>query len=339
MTVAGTAQVPQTVKVKDLGGLPTNGVVTVGAYGILDIVPTELPPIHGSGVSGGKAEIVVQTNGLLRLSQERAFSSYRQIIRLQGGDWETGHGFEYDERADKHFYANDLTLADGACVSGLPVRVGFRAYYPAWRVLGAAPSVCHAPVIAFKTPLDSGKETFFQLYVEDVTGDAAADFIMNGRINLYSGSDDFDEITLVKAGDGCVLQNGASELVMPTEIKRGAWIFGRSGVSEGAQEFRLEGETTLGLAAAVSNGLAKVVVNAPAKFSFGKDSLLTLDALELADGASLALEGAFGKRSLHVAAEVTEDVLARISCAEGDVFQDEAGYIRAEPKPFLMLIR
>jgi hypothetical protein len=116
-------------------------------------------------------------------------------------------------------------------------------------------------------------------------------------------------------------------------------VFGKSGVSEGKQEFHLEGGTTLGLAAGVSNGLGKVLVKAPARLSFSEDTLLTLDELVLDENARLDIEGTFGKRSLHVAASLSESMLSRISCPEGRVMQDDEGYIRPRIKPLVITVR
>ncbi|MBR6585848.1 MAG: hypothetical protein IKK82_00385 [Kiritimatiellae bacterium] len=339
ISICGTAEVPQRLRIADLGGLPTNGVVTVEPYGILDIALADLPEIHGSGVSGGTTEIVVQTNGLLRLSRERAFSCGRQIIRLQGGMWEVGHGLADKDHADYHLYANDLTFADGAKMFGVPARIGFRTAFPAWRVLGSRPSVCDSGLIILKNKLDEKNDTVFQMYVEDVTQDGEVDFTMNGPMNLFASSDDYDEVAVRKVGDGTVLQNGVSELKYETFILRGAWIFGKSGVSLGEQEFHLAGDTMIGLENGVSNGLGKVVVKAPATLQMGEDSLLTLNELELAAGATLEIKGDFSKQSLYVASPVPATTLRRISCPEGRVMQDEEGYIRPRIKTFVISVR
>jgi hypothetical protein len=250
---------------------------------------------------------------------------------------EVGYGMLNDNRTEYHHYANDLTLADGARVYGTPVRAGFRMAYPAWRVIGTVPSVCDSCLLLLD--FVDAVDTVFNLYVEDVTKDAQTDFTMNGRINRYQDNTTFDDVTVTKTGEGTVLQNGVSELKYETLIKRGAWVFGKSGVSEGKQEFHLEGGTTLGLAAGVSNGLGKVLVKAPAKLSFSEDTLLTLDELVLDENARLDIEGTFGKRSLHVAASLSESMLSRISCPEGRVMQDDEGYIRPRIKPLVITVR
>jgi hypothetical protein len=205
--------------------------------------------------------------------------------------------------------------------------------------MGSLPSVCDSGLIAMEWPDRS--PTIFKLYVEDVTEDDNADFIMNGRFNHYrdDGVITLANITIEKTGDGTILQNGGSEIVNPTMISRGAWVVGCRGVSEGAQEFRLEGGTTLGLADGVSNGLAKVVVKAPATLQMGEGSLLVLDDMELASGANLAIEGSFGKTSLLVTKALPSSVVSRISCPEGRVTQDKDGYIRPRIKTFSIIIR
>ncbi|MBO5940768.1 MAG: hypothetical protein J6R18_06210 [Kiritimatiellae bacterium] len=337
ITIKGTAEVPQGLKIDNLGGLPTNGLVKVGSYGILDISMTELPPIHGSGVSAGTTEIVVEENGLLRIAQARSLTISRNIIRLLGGNMQTIHEDAKGDHADYHMYANDLTFSDGARLYGrVPVRVGYGTKYPCWRVLGTKPSVCDSGLIALS---HGGVNTSFRLYVEDVTGDESPDFFINGRMNLYAGNDDFNDINIMKLGEGTFVQNGASEIVQPNLLYRGSWIFGNSGVSEGSQEFHLAGDTTLGLANGVSNGLAKVVVKASANLQFGEGSLLTLNEIELDGNSMLELKGDFTKKSLYVSSIVPAGVLARIRCPEGRVMQDKDGYVRPRVKTFSVIIR
>jgi hypothetical protein len=333
MTVCGELGLTRSVRVTDLGGLPTNGLVTVGQYGILDLNATAA--MHGDGISGGGTEIVVYTNGLLRLSKRSVLSTWKQQIRLYGGNWECGYQMAQTASSDHHHYANTLTLSDGARLYGSPPRVGFRTVTPAWRVTGSVPSVCDSGLHLLSW---ESRHTVFQLYVEDVTGDEGADLYFNGPLHLFE-SDAFTNITVRKTGDGTFLQNGVSTLKRENELWRGAWVFGKSGVSEGKQEFHLEGGTTLGLAAGVSNGLGKVLVKAPAKLSFSEDTLLTLDELVLDENARLDIEGTFGKRSLHVAASLSESMLSRISCPEGRVMQDDEGYIRPRIKPLVITVR
>ena len=183
--------------------------------------------------------------------------------------------------------------------------------------------------------------TIFRLYVEDVTKDGAADFVVNGALKMYPDSRTYDNITLHKIGDGTVLQNGYSEVKLPTEIWRGGWTFGKSGVSHGSQEFVLEGGTTLALASGVSNGLAKVTVKAPATLELGAGSLLTLDDLEASSGKNLKIEGEFGKgiKSVHVARALPRSVLAYVRCEDGRVSQDDEGYLCPMPKVFYITVR
>ena len=158
---------------------------------------------------------------------------------------------------------------------------------------------------------------------------------------MYPDSRTYDDITLRKIGDGAVLQNGYSEVKLPTEIWRGGWTFGKSGVSHGSQEFVLEGGTTLALASGVSNGLAKVTVKAPATLELGEGSLLTLSDLNASAGATLRMEGEFGKgiKSVHVARTLPRSVLAYVRCEDGRVSQDDEGYLCPMPKVFYMTVR
>jgi hypothetical protein len=338
MNACGEAALRHVVRVTDLGGLPTNGVVTVGPYATLDLAPLTDPALHGDGVSGGNTEIIVETNGLLQLSRRSVFSTWKQKLRLNGGACEYGHGMRQGQTSDQHFYANTVVLRDGARIFGAPPRVGFRTYTPAWIVTGDRPCICDSGVTMLAWTRDPDTETVYQLYVEDVTKDAEPDLLMNGRFYLFPDNT-YSNITVRKTGAGTLLQKGLSTVKRETSVWCGAWIFGASGVSSGKQTFLLEGGTTLGLSAGVSNGLEKVVVKAPATFTFGEGSLLTLDALELGAKGKLELAGDFGKRSLHVATKLPYATLSRLSCAEGLVIQDENGYVRPKPKSMTLMIR
>ena len=327
-----------TLRVTDLGGLPTNGTVTVGPYGILNLDATGAQ-VHGYGISSSTATIVVQTNGQLTLSRQSMFApSLAQRVRLYGGAVNYG-GTRLRKEEDNLLYANNLMLADGARMYGARPRIGFQTTVPVWIVTGSAPSVCDSGVI-FMDFLSGTQDTVFRLYVEDVTSDEGADLIWNGPLSLLDGSTTYDDISVRKLGEGTVLQNGVSTLKEPTEIWRGTWVFGASGISENAQEFKLEGDTTLALAAGVSNGLGKVTVNAPATLKFGEGSLLTLNSIEVAENSTLTIDGEFADTTLRVAERVSSAQLARINFDGGRVEQDANGYImRRKPKGFRILVR
>ena len=338
MTVRGdkTAGVTNIVRIVHKNGLP-EGPVLVEENGILDI---DFPnaAVNGSGVSNAEAKLEVRTNGLLRASEKNVLATYEQSIRLYGGSCEFGHGLAQGK--DHSLGAGDLLMSDGARLFGSSPRVGFQMTNPVWRVTGNLPSVCDSGAFLMKKP-NVAEPTIFRLYVEDVTKDGTADFVVNGALKMYPDSRTYDDITLRKIGDGTVLQNGYSEVKLPTEIWRGGWTFGKSGVSHGSQEFVLEGGTTLALASGVSNGLAKVTVKAPATLELGAGSLLTLDDLEASSGKNLKIEGEFGKgiKSVHVARVLPRSVLAYVRCEDGRVSQDDEGYLCPMPKVFYMTVR
>ena len=322
--------------VTHINGLP-EGPVLIDENGILDLDISNAK-VNGSGVSNAEAEFVVYTNGLLRASKSNVLAAYEQSIRIVGGGCEFGHGLVLTK--DNSLGASDLLMSDGARLFGSSPRVGFQMTNPVWRVTGNLPSVCDSGAFLMKKP-NVAEPTIFRLYVEDVTKDGAADFVVNGALKMYPDSRTYDDITLCKIGDGTVLQNGYSEVKLPTEIWRGGWTFGKSGVSHGSQEFVLEGGTRLALAAGVSNGLAKVTVKAPATLELGAGSLLTLDDLDASAGATLRMEGEFGKgiKSVHVARALPRSVLSYVRCEDGRVSQDDEGYLCPMPKVFYITVR
>ena len=341
MSVEGAPSVSVTnvLRITDLGGLPTNGIVTIGAYGVLNL-DVQGAPVHGGGVSASSARIDVHTNGTLVLSRQNLFAPARtQRVRLFGGSINYG-GSTLSKSADNLLYANNLVLTDGARMYGARPRIGFQTTYPTWIVTGSEPSVCDSGAI-FMDYTSGGDDTVFKLWVDDVTGDGDADFVWNGPMSLPDGSTTYDDITVRKMGEGTMLQNGVSGLKYATEIWRGSWVFGQSGVSENAQEFRLAGDTTLELAAGVSNGLGKVTVNAPATLKFGEGSLLTLNCLEVTENATLTIDGELTDATLHVAETVSASQLALMRCFDGErVTQTANGYItRRKPTGFRLLLK
>lgn len=331
---ASDGSATNTVRITDLGGLPTNGTVTVGPYGVLDL-DVSGAPVHDYGISSASAKLVVQTNGVLKISKPNMFApSQSQRVRLYGGAINYGGG-STDIR-----YANNVMFADGARIYGARPRIGFSTTRPVWMVTGNAPSVCDTGAI-FMDYVGGSEDTVFQLYVEDVTLDSTADLIWNGPMSLWPDSSAYDDVGVCKMGEGTVLQNGVSGLKCATEIWRGSWVFGASGISENAQEFRLEGDTTLELAAGVSNGLGKVTVNAPATLKFGEGSLLTLDRIEVTENATLTIDGELTDATLRVAETVSASQLALMRCSDGErVAQNANGYItRRKPTGFRLLLK
>ena len=324
------------IKVKDSNAV-CDGNVIVEANGVLDLDIDGMVQ-NGPGVNYSKSVFYVMTNGILRASKGNVLSTYAQKICLYGGEVKFGYGLSATK--DHSLGAGDLVLADGALLSGSSPRVGFQMTNPIWRVTGNLPSACDSGAFLMKKP-NVPEPTIFRLYVDDVTKDAEADFIVNGALKMYQASQVYDDITLRKLGDGTVLQNGYSEVKLPTEIWRGGWTFGKSGVSHGSQEFILEGGTALSLASGVSNGLAKVTVKAPATLVLAEGSLLTLDDLEASSGKTLQIEGEFGKgiKSVRVAKMLPRSVLAYVRCEEGRVSQNDEGYLQPMPKVFYMTVR
>lgn len=266
VTVSGVAGGRAMLQTVGLTGLPGKGSVDVREGGTL---------VVGEGYTtfpgGGTCPITVSKGGeLIQLARTDAqFANtfpYGQVLTIDGGRLHLGYGATLTKPAVDlvdtagSAYVNNLILQDGAVVTGHAARVGLNAVCT-WKVGGSSPSVWEPGISLVGVKTSAGGT--FNLDVEDVTGDAAADFTIGGEIRRYNSAG--YSCTLVKSGDGTLLLKGFAELTdHPVRITGGAIALGADGVFTSGCNLSLEGGGLVGTAGTVNSvGTVALTENSP----------------------------------------------------------------------------
>ena len=214
--------------------LPSCGTVDVRNGGWLQL---RARAIDKTGYNGGGAKIVVRKGGRLWTHERYPFAD-KQKIFLDGGELRLGVGLGQNTILSWP-YVEYLVMKDGARVCGNRLVTGNRALDPYITVCGSEPSTFDSTLTLQATQTPSAAR-HFQWRVADVTGDAAADLVMNGDINCYNSVS--TNTAMHKYGDGTILMNGQCCQYGKTLIYEGAWEFGPTGDANG-RTFVLRGGT------------------------------------------------------------------------------------------------
>jgi len=297
--------------------LPSTGGITVGAAGHLVLnVPDQTSP-SGTGVGAGNP---ITVNGG-KLTLAALFNAgHNRPITINGGTL-TGTYFENNDNGN---YLNNITLMNGAQVTGYNVRVGYVSA-PTITVSGTSPSTLAAGLNLVKNgtvPLT--------LNVADVTGDGTVDFAIPGVIRDYVG---FAGMPITKTGAGTVSLSGVNTTIAAYAINAGTLALDGNGALNANNNVTLNGGT-------LAMGS---VTNTAGTLTMGADSVLALGEGTLAfaastgavwtAGADLTLTGTLRRYTLRFgtdASALTPDQLAAITYNGGPVRLRPDGYV-AEP--------
>ncbi len=307
--------------------LPPSGGITVGPYGELLLNVSGLTVPNGASV-GGVNPITVNGG---RLTLANLFNAgYSRPITINGGTLNS----LYTEavRDDNGNYINNLTLLNGAQVTGYKVRIGFVSA-PTITVSGTSPSTLAAGLNMVRNgtlPLT--------LNVADVTGDAAVDFFITGGICDFAG---YENMPTVKTGAGTVSLAGLNTHYGPYTVATGTLALAVSGALNVSNDVTLAGGTLA--MGAVTNTVGTLTMSADSTLALGEGTLAFADsrAVTWTAGADLTLTGTLGRYTLRFgtdAAALTPAQLAAISYLGGAVRLRPDGYLAESAKGTLILL-
>jgi fibronectin-binding autotransporter adhesin len=189
-------------------------------------------PFNSAGGNGSGTPVTAMAGGVLELAavfnagHSRAIAIDGGTLNITAVDASGGNG------GDGGNYMNNVTLANGAQVTGNRVRVG---NFSAARI--AATGTAASALSAGITLVNSGPAYPLTFDVSDATGSSAADFSVTGLIADFPG---LAGTPLVKEGIGTLLLTAANSNAGPVTV------------SQGALQFR--SSLALGVAASVSLG-------------------------------------------------------------------------------------
>ena len=284
------------------------------------------------GPSGGSAPLVVQTNGLLRLTKSNSIGLAKPIY-LEGGTMT-------NEVSEQNLIFKTY-LRDGARVTGKGYQVGLKSSNngKAWSFIdvgGALPSLIDAEslMVGFQYPADSGKPIGVKFIVADVTDSEATDLLVASPITERTGVTLFNEgyrdnLGVWKQGPGTL------ELTSPANDCT-------TGV------FKVEAGTVR-LGAGCGGGFGALIVLGNAAIDCAGGTIAFEDSADMVwtEGATLSITGNMGKRTIRVGTDgnsLTADQLATIKYVNAagkakSVSLTEDGYLLPPPRGMSLVIR
>ena len=267
-------------------------------------------------------------------------------VCLNGGVFTVGYWsqrtsvLEYHE--DAGLYLNYMTFVDGARLLGASPRVGY-GVNPRWFVKGSTPSVCATGMSLY--PTKGAAPSAIAIEVEDVTGDAEADFRITNPIRLFypKGDVDFEahnSAYIRKEGPGTVSMEASFTPYLPTVIAEGVWKFMSTKAANSETDFKLEGGS-LAVGAGVSLEMGEVIPSVASEIVLEDGASVTVKAPSLdwpiGGSVNFITMPSAARDSVKFSAILSAGHLASIKLNGKRVMQDSVGCIR--PVAFRMIIR
>lgn len=320
------------------GSIPSSGQLVVGR--------------GGHAVLSGSLEtgrLVVENGGFLYQGASMcipAASTYG--VCLNGGTFVVGYWSgrtsvkeNYD---DAGLYLNYMHFENGARLLGAAPRVGY-GMNPRWYVTGTAPSVCATGMSLF--PAKDAAPSAIVMEVEDVTGNAEADFRITNPIRLFYpvGEADFEAYKsayIRKEGPGTVSMEAAYTPYQPTVIAGGTWRFSHSKSASASTDFKLEGGD-LEIADGIALTMGEVIPGVASTITLGDGASVSIKvpAADWPENGSVNfVVSDIASRSpirFGESAVLSSAHLASIRVNGKPVAQNSAGYLR--PVAFRVIVR
>ena len=265
------------VTVRANNSIPTNGIVNVYANSTLSINTT------ANNLCGGYPELFVRQDGKMfieKTSAQHTFNGGKQCVVVDGGMVWIAHDKAYAAGGswkDSRTFMPHVTLLNGAQIKGSYANIGNNQSIQ-WMVVGESQTPATVDAIGAL----GWTSQVLKFSVADVTGDDAADFIVDGEIPAFeSGSHaNYRYYTTQKDGDGTMRINGQWAMRGTVTINGGGIVFGDNG-----EPFPLGADTQLRTSV---SGKREFVLKNGAKL--GKTAgALELDALTITAGGVLEL--------------------------------------------------
>ncbi|MDD4025909.1 MAG: hypothetical protein PHN85_08325 [Kiritimatiellae bacterium] len=219
--VGGT--LPGTVWIEHIHALPQSGAIEVGAGSVLALNTYRPSTEILFGCDNG-VPITVRNGGELLYNRVYQLHTGLSHVILDSGRMRTVNSGEPGN------YVRNITLRNGARLAGTgALRV--RSNNAVWKVEGTTPSSCECGFTAWRA--DTKKEGVFTLDVDDVTGDAQADFIVSGPVTRGT-ADVWNEVAVAKTGAGTMAVSNSYGLdTRNTTISSGVMEFGHAVIGSG----------------------------------------------------------------------------------------------------------
>jgi fibronectin-binding autotransporter adhesin len=257
------------------------GGITVD-QGTVQLATAGLAFDNVGGNGGGM--ITVNSGATLNLAADWN-AGYSRPFLINGGTLTSTN----NTATDSENYLNNLTLQNGATVSGNPLRIGYHSD-PVISAIGTSASTYAANLL---TVNNTGMVMY--LNVDDVTGSSATDLTFSGVIGTLAGAG-LDGLPIVKLGTGTVAYTGgaANTYTGLTTVSAGTLLVGKDdAVITLAGNVLVNGTGTLATSSGASGRIAdtaNVTIDGPAaQFQFGNNQNDIINVLAINNGGTVSI--------------------------------------------------
>ncbi|MFO7936268.1 MAG: autotransporter-associated beta strand repeat-containing protein [Kiritimatiellia bacterium] len=310
--------------------LPPSGGIFVKKEGELSL---NVSGITQAGSVGADNPIYVQ-GGLLKISATFNAGASRPIT-IDGGSIIT-YVLSNDDSSN---YMNNLTLMNGAFITGAKIRVG---YMSDALIAVRGTNTCFLP--AGITMVRKPEETWWEpltLNVADATGDETADLIISGVIRDYPITD-YDKMPMIKTGDGSVSLTAVNTYKGTITLTQGGLSLDCDNALNPDNDIVLNGGMLdMG---AFDNALGTLSVDdTGSTIKLGSGTLVFADSSSESWSGTLSLTGTLVENSVRFGSggtALTSSQLAAISYDGGrSVRLDANGYLTATPLGTVLVVK
>lgn len=283
--------------------LPSAGGITVNRTGELMLKAGDLASTSAGGVGNGNP-ITVNSGGTLTLvSQYNA--GYSRPITIDGGTLNCTVTVALPAgAADSGNYVNNLTLKNGARVTGSKLRMGNGALMSARiAVSGTQASSIEAGLSLVK----NGTETL-TFDVADATGDPEPDLFIPGIIRDYPN---LTGLPIVKTGAGTMSFSGTNTHFGPFTVTGGTFALGAHNTLNDKNDIVLNGGTLdMG---SFSNSVGALTLKNTSEIVLGEGRLAFANSSGKTWTKSLMLTGVLDRQTMRFGTNVTGLTSSQIS--------------------------
>lgn len=341
IAVKGTERSPASLRINSANALCIYGEADVFADADMVLNVNAKNETAGLVNGGGEFNLRVHPGGILRQYGKDAFGT-KIFVDVDGGELVLGYGRSDDENCQA--YLPQLSLRNGARVTGLPPYVGKLLSNGVWKVGGTSPSVCSNGIILVGTDDAAAFASKWVLDVSDTRTDGVADFMLCGDVT-QNNPESNHRIEVEKCGNGVVGHDGDWNASVLRVIKDGAWRFVSNSGNENA-DISLEGGnlefadgTKTQLGTLTVSASATLTLEAGAQVAFADSALETWN---LADGEMIDIIGEIGPKSLRFGTSRTLGLAKvrkfRLNGTE-KMHQDQDGYLVPGPQGLAIIVK
>lgn len=309
--------------------LPFTGQVTVNNGGELvlnAVILSHLLP----GV-GNLTPITINRGGTLTLAKPHNVGASRPVI-INGGTLQSTAHDDYDCVN----YVNNLTLQNGARVTGYKLRMGGFDVPASLIVSGTNASSIEAGISMVK--LSSQSLSTLIVNVADVTGTPEPDLVISGVIRDYSST--LTGLPVFKTGAGTLLLSNANTHIGPITVTQGVLALGANQALNTDNPLTLNGgKLEMG---SFTNAVGTLTLAKNSEIALGSGSLAFANSSAKTWSGTLTLSGTLGPKTLRFGTSenaLTVQQLAAITFDGSRVQLKSDGYLAPWPRGTCLLVR